>query len=261
MRGIVFPNPSYDIGLSFPERDSSSLSGTAAGKLLPNQPSQKRDELILDHIQQGNTPSFLQSFKEIEITSGQNTLKFWVSPDYLSIGDDSDFLRITLGGKAARTAAELLGCMLPTSTISDYIFHMSDLKLNPETMTPNGTMVLTSALIGHNDKIQKQIAGRSYTLIDGIKKDIIIHSGLLTYKKNICIYGWRYPNGKCIQCPPQYKAHVVDYQDYSQGVRLVARKMLLNQVAVDGYDLLKDPLHHRLINSEPHGYDASSIYL
>lgn len=260
MRGIIYNNLTRDINLSIPERRDDALSGSEFFRLLPNIPGDKRDELIVEQVLQGNVPRFYRDFKEISIAGKNCNLTMFVAPDYLSVGSDDDFIRVVISAKAAKKIGDAINCALPTSLISDYIFHMSDLKLSPQTLPPDKTMVLTKAVIDHNQLIERQINKKDYTLLDGIKKDIVLHSSLLRNKNKIAIYGWRYPNGKCIQCPVNAGSHDVSYQDYSQGTRFVAHKMLLDTNEIDIFDLLNDGANHYLINAEAKPYDASSIY-
>ena len=64
----------------------------------------------------------------------------------------------------------------------------------------------------------------------------------------VAIYGWHQLNGKLIQ--PLYTGHVNWWVDYSQGIRLVYRKIRVNGKWMDYMDILKDPVLQKLLCDE-----------
>lgn len=247
-----------NLNIELPERSENALTGSQFFKTLPNQPTDLRDTLIVKEFLNGNCPSFLRRLKSINIIKNNLNIKLFVFSDYLSIGSDEDFIRIAISAPAAKTIADQINCSLMTSLISDYVFNSSDLKVNPQPLPATQDMITTKYVINHNSIIQKQIKNKEYTLLDGIKKDIILHSSLLL-KKNVAIYGWRYPNGQIIQSL-NASSHSLKYTDYSQGTRLVSQKVFINDEERNFFDLLNDPNYHFLINSEKNNYDATKIY-
>ena len=243
-----------------PDRPDGSLNGTEFGQSILHLPAtQERDNAIIAQCAIGNIPTWMRRFKEITVTSRGNTITYFIAPDALCIGNDIDFLRVSLNGHSARQVVDNFGCMLPTKLMSDQIWKASDLRMYPIGMGASTHMTNTQTLIDHNNIIERQRAGRSFNIIAGIKKDIIFYSPLLTYRNNICIYGWHYPNGVPIQ-QAQYIAHHVFYQDYSHSVRLVSRGAILNGKNIDLMDVLNNSQYSYLINDERHSYDASHIY-
>lgn len=261
IEGIIFPNTYKQISLyaSIPATQDGSMSGSQFGQSILNIPAtQQRDDQIIAQCMIGNLPSSMRQFTEINVTAKGNTLAYFVSPDVLCIGNDADFLRVSLNGYSARQVVDAFGCMLPTKKMSDQIWQHADLKMTPTGMGASTHMTNTQTLIDHQNVIEHQRNGRPFNLIAGHKKDIIFHSQLLRYKTNICIYGFHQLNGQPIQ-GAQYSAHDIWYQDYSHSIRLISRGALLNGKNVDLLELLNSQYSY-LINDEPSAYNAESIY-
>jgi hypothetical protein len=85
-------------------------------------------------------------------------------------------------------------------------------------------------------------------LIDGIKKDIVLTSKMLTAPNKVAIYGWYQFNGKPIQ--PLYTGHINCYVDYSHGARLIYKKIKVNNQMMDYEEILKDAFLRKLICDE-----------
>lgn len=259
---IEFPETYKPINLyhNIPSRQDDALSGSAFGQSILNLPAtQQRDDQILTQCLNGNIPNWIKQFKPVTVTDNLgNSLTYLVSPDVLCVGDDIDFLRVSLNGYTARRLVDAFGCMLPTRRMSNQIWQNADLKMMPTGMGASFDMSSTKTMMDHNAVIEKQRAGRNFNIITGHKKDIIFHSALLKYIHNICIYGFHYPNGKPIQ-GAQYEAHNIWYQDYSHSIRLVSRQAVLNGQPVDLMQLLNDKKVCHLISDEG-AYDASLIY-
>ncbi len=249
---------------NLPPRNESMMSGTEFYKTLSGMPpNQDRDNLVMQEFLSGNVPNFMRTFTPITVTVGSNTLTYFVSPDVLCIGSDEDFIRSPLNPRTAKKIMDIIHCTLPTKKMSDQIWKSADLKLKPSPNGPPytiGVMASTDTFVMHNNKIQKQINDKSYKLITGIKKDIIIGKPLVTKRNIVGIYGWHYTNGIAIQGPnPNYSSHNAVYLDYSHGVRLISRDAKLNNETVDIYEILKNPLLSNIISDEG-SYDASFIY-
>jgi hypothetical protein len=247
---------------TFPVRPPSLPGGSEfLNSIINLPPGIERENHFLSQLLAGNIPPFMQHFMEVGVSNGTDLLICNVSPDVLCIGSDQDYCRIPLYPHTAQQVADLLGCMLPTDTLSRQIWGAADLKLTP---IPRGSpydqsMEFTSTFMWHNQAINQEINGQQYAMLTGHKKDVIIHPGLLQYPNNVCIYGWYYPSGQGIQVPPQYKAHSKYYSDYSHSARLVNRAASLNGQTVDLYELLKNPNYASLISDEG-AFDPTNIY-
>lgn len=261
---IEFPSNYNSVSLyaNIPSRQDGSMSGSEFGQSILNIVGQQREDMIYAEFAKGNVPDFMRNFTEITISQNNNILKVYVAPNVLCVGSDEDYLMMPMNPLTAKKIMDLYGCGFITKKLADIIWQNADLKLMPQPIPPSSYMTSTAAFIQHNAIIMFQINGRPFSLITGHKKDIIVDKQLLTFTHNVAIYGWFYPsNGQAIQGPmPNCVSHSNQYLDYSHGVRIVARKAILNEQIVDLYDILKKPHYSYLINDEPNAYDASNIY-
>jgi hypothetical protein len=210
--------------------------------------------LAKHQILEGNVPSFLRSFIEITtsvVTAEGKTITavYFVLPDYLSVGSETDFARIPLTPMTAQLIADSLHCFLPTRKMVDDIYKAAAVKLEPVPMYALRDSAVT--MYHHNLIIEGQRRLRS-GLIAGIKKDVVITGAISRDPKpdRVAIYGWHKPDGRPIQ--PLYTGHVNWYVDYSHGIRLVYRTIYVNKKPMDYVDVLKDPTLKMLLCDEEH---------
>ena len=64
----------------------------------------------------------------------------------------------------------------------------------------------------------------------------------------VAIYGWHQLNGNPIQ--PLYTGHVNWYVDYSHGIRLVYRTIIINGKNYDYIEVLKDKQLRKILSDE-----------
>ena len=214
---------------------------------------QQRDSMVLREVLHGNVPSFLARFVPVHVqTKDPSSGKiihaaFFVAPDYLSVGTDSDWARVNITPHAAQKIADSLQCFLPTKKMVDDIYAAATVKLDPVPMY--ALRDSTPTMFHHHLIIEGQRKGRK-GLIAGIMKDEVI-SGKVTRDPKpdrVAIYGWHRKNGIPIQ--PLYTGHVFWWVDYSQGIRLVWHKIKVENKWMEYTEVLKDPLLHRLICDE-----------
>jgi hypothetical protein len=216
-----------------------------------------RDSFAVKEILAGNVPDFLKKLAPVHISmldsSTGKTIKvtYYVSPDYLSIGNDKDWARINITPIAAQKIADSLHCFLPTRKMVDDIYKAAIVKLEPVPMYAFRDS--TPTMWQHHLIIEGQRKRRK-GLIAGIKKDVVI-SGIPiaigtrdTRPERVAIYGWHKLDGKPIQ--PLYTGHIYWWVDYSQGIRLVYRKMKVDGKWMDYTDVLKSPVLQKLLCDE-----------
>jgi hypothetical protein len=92
-------------------------------------------------------------------------------------------------------------------------------------------MVTVPVFWDHNVTVRGQRSANPAalgTLVGGNKKDVVVSPQLVTYTnyKRVAIFGWHQSNGVPIQ--NLYFGHEDTYADYSHGIRLVNKRMLLN---------------------------------
>lgn len=197
-----------------------------------------REKVIKDALEKECVPAFLTSnFVDITIKDGENILVYKVYPDYLSIGENDDYLRMPMCPMTAKSYMEKHNLMLPTPRMVDQIYRHGVIKplgraYSPKKGQPNRDS--THWYIESNKIIQTQIGVSIVTqLVAGHKKDVVLVNKP-ELKTKVCIYGWMDKNGNPIQ--PISTIHTKDYVDYSHGLRMVSRECLLNGRKVDLYD-------------------------
>jgi hypothetical protein len=215
-------------------------------------PRDQREEQIAGDILKGNVPAFLRQFKTVRITAtlgdGKlHSIDLRVMPDYLAVGNDADFVRVPLTPMTAGKIAGAFGCVLPTKKIVDDVYRQADLKLEPRPMTESREAVAT--FLEHNRIIEEQRTGHSLGgLVAGIKKDVVLTNRLKEKPGHVAIYGWHKPDGEPIQ--PLTTVHVATYVDYSHGIRLVERKVVVDGKPMVIDDVLASPELNPLLSDE-----------
>ena len=213
----------------------------------------ERDSFAIKEILAGNVPAFLRKFVAIRAsikhpTTGK-TIKavYYVAPDYLSIGSDRDWARINITPLAAQKIADSFNCFLPTKKMVDDIYHAAKVKLEPVPMYAFRDS--TPTMWHHHLIVEGQRKGRR-GLIAGIQKDVVISGKISRDPKQdrVAIYGWHKLDGIPIQ--PLYTGHVYWWVDYSQGIRLIYRKIKVQAKWMDYTDVLKDPVLQKLLCDE-----------
>lgn len=215
-----------------PGRDPGAVTGSAFIRDNMNVSGKVRETNIMEEFIHGNVPDFLRKFVPITITSGSNSITYLVMPDYLSLGTDSDYVRMPMSPLTAQKIADKFDCTLPTRKMVKDIWEHSINKLAPSPWGPpyDHSMVSTKRYGIHNGRIQKQLEGKDYKcLTSGHKKDVVLTNKL--YPKNpnkrVAIYGWIQLSGIPIQ-DLNPSSHEDTYADYSHGIRLIANDVIVN---------------------------------
>jgi len=250
---LIFSSCTSTYKITTNNRASNAITGTDFYKQAAAYNWQQRDSLAVQELLAGNLPTFLKKFVAVHISikdssTGKNIkATYFVSPDYVSIGNDKDWARIPLTPMAAQKLADAWQCFLSTRKIADDIYKAAKVKLDPVPMYAFRDS--TPTMYQHHLIIEGQLRGRK-GLIAGIKKDVVISGKVSrdTKPNRVAIYGWHRPDGKAIQ--PVYTGHVNWYVDYSHGIRLVYRQIKINNKWMDYIDVLKDPILKRLLCDE-----------
>ena len=235
-----------------PQR-TSSLTGSDFYHQAFGMKWNERDSFVVKEILAGNIPSFLKKFEKIKVSIVDSSTgklinaAYFVAPDYLSIGTDDDWARINITPLAAQKIADSLTCFLPTRKMVDDIYKAAKIKLEPVPMFAFRDS--TPTMWHHHLIIEGQRKGRK-GLIAGIQKDIVI-SGKITRDPKpdrVAIYGWHKLDGNPIQ--PLYTGHIYWWVDYSQGIRLVYRKIKVEKKWMDYTEVLNDPVLKKILCDE-----------
>jgi hypothetical protein len=243
--------------LNIPARDRQAETGSTFMERIAPLPKDVREDEIFKALSAGNLPDFLRNLvlltTEISDATGTvHTVTYEVMPDYLSVGNDSDFCRIPMNPYTAQRLADAFGGSLLTSGVSDQIYNKAEVKLYPYNYIPVGDLnEQPGKFRDHNQQIEKQLAeagGKHGQLTAGIKKDIILSGVLAGQPGKVVIYGWHLPGGKPVQ--PVYSGHAAHYVDYSHGIRLMNNQVILDGKPALLSDLLKDPVLYKLFSNE-----------
>ena len=241
---------------AIPRRGGNASGAQAVMAGLSGLDGVMRDRELAREILAGNVPGFLRNLVPVTV-NGQVpdgspvSVTLCVTPDYLALGSDRDFVRVPLGLRAATRIGDAFNMLLPTPRMVDMIYRAAKLKVSPQPMTPGAQMTSTAYVLRHDQTIraQRERAGAAIgTLIAGQKKDVVLTSRLASHIGRVAIYGWHRGNGRPIQ--PLSTVHGAGYADYSHGVRLVSRTAFLNGKPVDLRDLLADPRYAGLLSTE-----------
>lgn len=250
---------------AIPNRTSDAVDASGFVATARELSGKKREALILVQLMAGNVPGFLRrlhpvTFKGKGKGGAETKITLCVTPDYLAVGSNRDFLRVPLGMNTAMTVAERFGFVLPTPRIVDAIYAQADGHLVPGPMTPGPQMTSTDYFSRHNRLVEQQRHTKGVSLgalLAGHKKDLVLTNRLRRKPGRVAIYGWHRPNGKVIQ--PLSTVHGAEYADYSHGVRLISVTAYVNGKERALYDVLEDPQLASLISKEGPIPDAAQL--
>lgn len=221
---------------------------------------EREDFIVKEITENGNYPKFLLNFVPVKVQAIVESLNveiiYYVSPDYLSLGTEVDFIRVPMRPKHAQKVLDHLGCILPTKRMVDQIYQAAEIKVSPQPInhltysgSASSTYLMSNRMI--NEQLAKMPEYKPGMLLAGHKKDIVLTNQLLSKKGKVAIYGWhRKEKGTPIQ--PLYLGHGDFYVDYSHGVRLVNQFCVVNGVTMDLREVLGDKkLGPLLTGSDP----------
>ncbi len=232
---------------------TSALTGSEFYHLAFAMKWKERDSFVLREVLAGDVPSFLKKFVGVHVSIKDTTTGkkikavYYVARDYLSVGSNNDWARINITPLAAQKIADTFNCFLPTRKMVNDIYKAAKIKLEPVPMYAFRDS--TPTMWQHHLIIEGQRKGRK-GLIAGIQKDVVISGKISRDPKadRVAIYGWHKLDGTPIQ--PLYTGHIYWWVDYSQGIRLIYRKIKVNGKWKDYIDVLKDPILQRLLCDE-----------
>jgi len=239
-----------------PARASTARSGSGFAEEILRLRGSARDARITEQVLAGNVPDFLRRLIPVTLSWAPKNGKkidvtICVTPDYMAVGGDGDFVRVPMGLPAAARIAGTLGFLLPTTKMVDAIYAQAQVRLAPAPMKPGAQMESTDYFMRHNRTVDKQRGDASAALSQltaGQKKDLVLSNRLRSKPGRVAIYGWHRPNGKPIQ--PLSTVHGSGYADYSHGVRLVSMTAFVNGEPRALTDILQDPRLAPVVSSE-----------
>ena len=223
--------------LNLPSRPAGALIGSEFAEIIRDFSLADRENEIYTQIMSGNIPDFERSLVPIYFDQNVNgvtyNIAYYVLPDYLAVGDDTDYFLLPMTPILAQKLCNNLNSTLPTRKMVNQIWSSASVKLAPAPIAPSPEMTTVPVFWEHNQMVwnQRQAVISTYPLgelVGGDKKDVVISN--LIYgnppPNRVVIYGWHYQNGTPIQ--PLYNGHSETYADYSHGIRLVQDSITIN---------------------------------
>lgn len=100
--------------LNLPARLTNAPTGSQFTNIIWALPLTERENWIFAQVVSGNVPNWQRPLKPIVSSAGGHTATFYVSPDYLAIGSDTDYFLEPTTPILAQRLADQIGCTLPT---------------------------------------------------------------------------------------------------------------------------------------------------
>ncbi len=233
---------------------SSFLLGSQFIASQMNVKGQAREAAVLHELLAGNIPDFLRNFKPLTITEGSNSITYLVMSDYLSIGNEGDYIRMPMQAKTAQIVADKYDCSLPTRKMVNDIFSHAEIKVPAKPWGPPYSDMDNSARYPvQNEKINKQLIGLDKTaLLAGHFKDIVLTNKLAPNNPNkkVAIYGWMMAGASKPIQDLNTSSHNVDYTDYSQCIRLISNDVIVNGNLMRLQDVFQNSKYCSLVSDE-----------
>jgi hypothetical protein len=231
-------------------------TGTDFRALLGPLSGEKREALIRAALDAGEVPSWSKPTFPVTLNMTINgtphELTYWVSPDTLALGTDSDYVRVKPWPSTFQWYADKNNYVLPTSRMSDQIYTAALYKFKPHPVHPHS--ISTESWFKSDDilKAEGDLAGYApgVGLAAGHLKDVVNGPGLSG--KQVAIYGWHDPTGTVVGRPGPIQTfstvHEATFSDYSHGARLINRMGVLDGHEVDLGKVMTDPVLYPLLS-------------
>jgi hypothetical protein len=271
---LLFSASLFSQTLNIPARQLTAMNGAQFVTAITPLSFTNRENLILQEVLNGNVPGFYRTLSPVTSTaviSGTvQSVTYYVIPDYLAIGCDTNYFLCPMSPIIATKIADSIGCTLPTRKMVNDIYAQAALKLPPLTIPASGTMTTVQAFAQHNGMVYSQRSGSltAYplgTLTAGDKKDVVISNQIYTTANRVVIYGWHTSVGNPIQ--PLSNVHADTYMDYSHGMRFIQNAVVYNGMPTTVKAILQSSTLNPLLSDEgvinppeyPYGNPVTSL--
>jgi lysophospholipase L1-like esterase len=229
--------------------------GRAFVEALPKTATFDRDVFVLEAVKR----RFIRpmQFKAVHLASSELGLEgwIWVSTDTICVGTATDFVRCSVSMLCAQLIADELGCLLPTTGISDLAWVQAELRIPHVTQIPDAHMADTSVLLKQHDAIEDLRGGDG--LLRTVGKDYVITNELDGHPDRCAIYGWhdkaagvKSPGGLPIVQGLNASTHEALYKDYSHLPTFVAGECVLGGKRYLTEQLYQSPKWSKLVSYE-----------
>ena len=237
-----------------PPPPADSDGGLAFILSLPERPTMEREQRILEAVLAGHIRPI--AWRPVDCSRAGHSCTVFVADDALAIGNDVDFVRVSVRHPTAQHIADAIGALLPTTRISDQAWVHADVVLNPKTQVPNSAMANTSRMLAHHRAIENARNGVN-GLVRTVGKDWVITNLLEGRPTRSALFGWHAawgshssPGGARVVQPLSVNAHGADYVDYSHTVCLVSRRCIVDGVERNLVDVMTSDTLAILVSDE-----------
>lgn len=242
--------------LDLPPRPADAATGRELVRDLAHLDVAAREERISREVSSGNVPTWLRELRPVTMTrelEGRSyEVVFWVTPDYLAVGSDEDYVLLPLSPQTAQEIADLLNASLPTPLMVDAVWLAADARLAPQRLAPKdsvGSVRTVEYFARHTNVIDGQRMLRRVArdaLVAGHKKDVVLSPALAANPGKVAVYGMHRTDGT----PTQRLSTVAQasWVYYNHGVRLVHRRITVDAADLDLRTVLRDPGLARLLS-------------
>src|SRR5690242_10858378 len=121
--------------LNVPPRPAHAPTGSEFVKFITSMSLTDRENAIYAQVVQGNIPNWLRTMVLVTtnatIGGTSHTVSYYVTPDYLAIGSDSDYFLEPTTPLLAQRLADALNCSLPTRKMVNDIWKKAPCHLAP----------------------------------------------------------------------------------------------------------------------------------
>jgi hypothetical protein len=225
------------------------MGGEELARALGSLDLEMREARIYREIADGNVPTWLRELRPVRLRAPldgvEHELTFWVTPDYLSIGSDDDYLLVPLSPQTAQRVADRVGATLPTPRMVDATWLAAERRLSPQRLSPRDSIESVRSVEYYDRHTSVIVAQRMLkgtppgAFVAGHKKDVVLSPEVEANPGKVAVYGMHRPDGT----PRQRLSTVAeaDFVYYNHGVRLVHRDVVVDGVIRDLAELLVDP--------------------
>jgi hypothetical protein len=259
------------VALAFPPRAEEAETGSEFAARIAPLGDHARYDAARDAILAGNVPDFLRDLVPVTIEGEDDDgvpheVTLFVTPEYLAVGCDDDYVQMPLDFVTAAEIARRTGFALPTPRIVDAIYDEASLQLEPVPLPPGPQMRSMAYVLEHQERIAVErdevldTGGVEWTpgeLVAGTNKDVVITKELRARPGQEAIYGWHRTDGKPIQGLSLF--HGSTYADYSHGIRLIASTVLVDGEPLSYFAALANPVIGPLLSYEGPIYRADRL--
>lgn len=245
------PDPTLDL----PPRPSGAAEGSEVSIGVRDLGLEAREERVFSEIARGNVPSWLRRLESVELSAELggtvHRIRFWVTPDYLAVGSDTNHVHVPLSPQAGQRIADLVGGSMPTPKMVDAIWEAAHFQFAPFRLGPGDSMRTVRFFERHDRLLRAQ--ARVYDVspgefIAGHKLDVVLTPDLSSNPGKVALYGLHTPDGRPVQ--PLFTESSDDRVLFRHGLRIVHRDVLVDGVRRDLIEILQDPVLSVLLSDE-----------